>query len=126
MTIMNSTPWIAFFTLLIGFFTFLLWQATKNYTDVTKKLLEQSKEAFKQSRIAFLTDIFKDLVAYVKEQEKLNKPSIDYIFKMLVAFGKIDKEIAEEVWELMKTWAEGRTLGESMKKYDDSFRKELG
>jgi len=122
----GATLVMAIFTGFVALFTFLLWRATKKYAETTKKLLEQSKEAFKQSRIAFLTNIFEDLIAYVKEQKKLNKPSGDYIFKMLVAFGKIDKEIAKEVWEIMKTWAEGRTLEAHMKKYDDSFREKIG
>lgn len=130
----DKAPWfMAGFTDLVALFTFLLWRATNNYiettkeyTEITKKLLKQSEEAFKQSRTAFLANIFRDLAASVKEQEQLKKASGVYIFKMLVAFGKIDKGIAEEVWELMKTWAgENTTLWEYMNTYDDSFRKSL-
>jgi len=146
--VVDKAPWfMAGFTYLVAVFTFLLWRATKKYAEtteglleqskqgvnqsrllaeVTKELLNQSKETFKQSRIAFLANIVKDLTAYVKEQEKLKRTSIDYIFKISVAFGKIDKEIAKEVWETMQTWAEETPFGEYMKKYDDRFRKELG
>lgn len=139
--VVDKASWfMAGFTYLVAVFTFLLWRATKEYaettkeytdvnkeyTEITRKLLKQSEEAFKQSRTAFLANIFGDLTAYVKEQRKLNKPSGPYIFRMLVAFGKIDKKIAEEVWELMKTWTgENTKLWEYLETYDESFRTNL-
>ena len=134
MCIENKAPWfMASFTYLVAVFTFLLWRATKEYTEVnkeytkiTRELLNQSKEVFKQSRIAFLANIVKDLTIYAWEVKKSGKAPVDYIFNISMAFGKIDKEIAREVWEAMQIGAGETKLGKGMKKKNDRFRKELG
>lgn len=115
MTIINSTAWMAFFTLLIGLFTFLLWQATKNYIEVTKKLLEQSKEAFEQSRKALETDVFSKIVFSTLQLDaqlmisgfsRSKRPTYvqDFATGILVTLENIDPSIFEKISQAIEIW----------------------
>jgi len=124
----NKETWIiAVFTVLVAYFTGRLAEVTKEYTEVTKKLLEQSEMASKQSRIAFLISVVDGLTEYVNQStSKIGMEAIvSHCVGKLVAIGKIDKKIAEELWQVMKDWGSNTKYEEFANKYEESFRKKL-
>ena len=132
---MDSTTWMAIFTgvvgvstVLVALFTYRLWKATQNYARVTKKLLEQSQAASKQSRIAFLISVVDGLTEYVNQStSKIGMEAIvSHCIGKLVAIGKIDKKISEELWQVMKDWGSNTKYEEFANKYEESFKKKLG
>lgn len=133
--LVDSTTWMAIFTGVVGvstvcvaLFTYRLWKATQDYARVTKKLLEQSQAASKQSRIAFLISVVDGLTEYVNQStSKIGMEAIvSHCIGKLVAIGKIDKKISEELWQVMKDWGSNTKYEEFANKYEESFKKKLG
>ena len=122
-----KAPWfIAGFTYLVAVFTFLLWRATNNYAETTKELLNQSKKAFDQSKIVFRLDLVGKFLEYIDQLRGTNA-SADAIATScqvrLLVLGRVNKPLAEELWEDLKNEGEGLRL--AMEKYDASFREKL-
>jgi len=133
--VVDSTTWMAIFTGIVGvsttlvaLFTYRLWKVTQDYARVTKKPLEQSEAASKQSRIAFLISVVDGLTEYVNQWTgKIGMEAIvSHCIGKLVAIGKIDKKISEELWQVMKDWGSNTKYEEFANKYEESFRKKLG
>jgi len=133
--VVDSTTWMAIFTgvvgvstVLVALFTYHLWKVTQDYARVTKKLLEQSQAASKQSRIAFLISVVDGLTEYVNQStSKIGMEAIvSHCIGKLVAIGKIDKKISEELWQVMKDWGSNTKYEEFANKYEESFKKKLG
>lgn len=122
-----ATKLMILFAALLVVFTAVLAFVTIWNVKVTKKLLKLSEEAFKQSRIAFLVSVVDGLTEYVNQS--ITKIGMDAIVShctgKLVAIGKIDKKVSEEIWQAMRDWGSDTKYKEFADKYEELYRKKL-